>query len=218
MLSLTGKIQYVISIGPQRGHAARSTGWREPAATHSAARHNAALRVHLLQCGIRLSRELSGEEPEVQRLSRHASAAAARTRARRRRAAEWSRNARQLDGSETAGGWRTAGKPIYGSSPAGNDGDAAADASHGSSSTRRRSGARIRARRRRAAEWSRRERAPPHDAVCVPLRCLPCSRARQHVRDGFASPCPAIPRERRHRGSRVAALLPRGERMGHGAL
>ncbi len=44
----------------------------------------------------------------------------------------------------------TAGKPIYGSSPAGNDGDAAADASHGSgaadashgsSSTRRRSGA-----------------------------------------------------------------------------
>ncbi len=127
--------------GPQRGQAARSTGWREPAVPDSAARHNAAPRVRLLQGGIRLSRELSGEEPEVQRLSRHASAAAARTRARRRRAAEWSRNARQLDGSETAGGWRTAGKPIYGSSPAGNDGDAAADASHGSSSTRRRSGA-----------------------------------------------------------------------------
>ena len=33
-----------------------------------------------VQSGIRLSRELSGEEPEVQRLSRHASAAAARTR------------------------------------------------------------------------------------------------------------------------------------------
>ena len=136
----------------------------EPAVTDSAARHNAAPRVRLLQGGIRLSRELSGEEPEVQRLSRHASSAAARTRSGRRR----------------------------------------------------------------AAEWSRRERAPPHDAVCVPLRCLPCSRARQHVRDGFASPCPAIPRERRHRGSRVAAtraawicawvLIPRGERMVHGAL
>jgi hypothetical protein len=51
--------------------------------------------------------------------------------------------------------------------------------------------ARPRARRESDAEWSRRERTPPHDAVCVPLRCVPCSRARQQVRrasDGFAPP------------------------------
>jgi hypothetical protein len=53
--------------------------------------------------------------------------------------------------------------------------------------------ARPRAHRERPAAWSSRERAPPHDAVCVPLRCMPCSRSRQHVRrasDGFAPPVP----------------------------
>ena len=47
------------------------------------------------------------------------------------------------------------------------------------------------ARRERAAEWSRRERASPHDAVCVPLRCVPCSRARQQVRRATGWVCSA---------------------------
>jgi hypothetical protein len=52
--------------------------------------HNAAPRVRCVQCEIRLPRELSGAGPDVQGLSsRHA-----RPRARRERAAEWSRRER----------------------------------------------------------------------------------------------------------------------------
>jgi hypothetical protein len=41
--------------------------------------------------------------------------------------------------------------------------------------------------------------APPHVAECVPLRCMPCIRARQgRASDGFAQ---AVPRQGRHRGS-----------------
>jgi len=179
----------------------------------SAAQHNAALRVRLLQCGIRLSRELSGEEPEVHRLSRHASTAAARARTRPAPCCG------RCNGGCACNGSLTTAQDM-GSARCGQ--------------ARRRSctcrfcvpclDTRAR-RRRRIAEWSSRERAPPHDSVCVPLRCVPCSRAGQQVRDGFGVPRPAIralwAQRLRLRGlekARLAALLPRGERMGHGEL
>ena len=58
--------------------------------------------------------------------------------------------------------------------------------------------------------------APRHLTPCA-CHCAAVQRALQHVRrarDGFAPP---VPRQVRHRGSRLAAL-PRSERMGHGAL
>ena len=71
---------------------------------------------------------------------------------------------------------------------------------------------------RAAGRSRRRAAAPTHDAVRVPLRCVPCGRARQRVpvrRDpeGFA---PAV-RQGRRGGSDLAALL-RSVRLGHSAI
>ena len=131
---------------------ARLRSARPPA---SAARHNAARCVCWVRCGISLRPELSGEGPQVQRLSPHARAAAGRHRRGEERAAERSR--------------------------------------------------------RRAA-------AKPHDAVRVPLRCMPCSRARRRrVRRPLRGSPHLVRRQGRRGGSGLKALL-RGVRLGHGAL
>ena len=141
------------SPGRHRAATARLRSARPPA---SAARHNAARCVCWVRCGIPLLPELSGEGPQVPRLSApHARAAAGRHRGGEERAAERSR--------------------------------------------------------RRAA-------APPYDAVRVPLRCMPCSRARQrHVRCPLRGSPHLVRRQGRRGGPDLAAVL-RGVRLGHGAL
>ena len=71
----------------------------------------------------------------------------------------------------------------------------------------------------RAAERSRRRAAaPPHDAVRVPLRCVPCSRARRRRVRRALRGSPRLVRRQGGRGGSGLKTLLRGVRLGHGAL
>ena len=139
---------------PQTSRWAATARLRSARPPACAARHNAARCVCWVRCGIPLRPELSGQGPQVHRLSPHARAAAGR-RGGEERAAERSR--------------------------------------------------------RRAA-------AKPHDAVRVPLRCVPCSRARRRrVRRPLRGSPHLVRRQGRRGGCGLKTLL-RGVRLGHGAL